>query len=381
MSFSAIINITIFSSIAIGVLRYLFKDNKVILSLDIRFMLACLLMVLIRALVPIESPITNNIAIYTVYPDIYMFLKKPIVEAFGMDVSIMTGLKLVWLTGSVSVIIWTLGSYWSVQRKIKKYPFVTNPAIINAMTKISIERRKPVSFRLVMSDTAHTPFVFGIMKPYIVMPKMQFSEKEIELILRHETLHYYHKDLVIRLCCEIFKAVYWWNPFAYILSNLIAQMQEINVDFQVMKNLSDLDKLEYSSCLVKLARSREENRLEERWSVAFQKENSSKIHKRISLMLENMEISTKKTCSTIVLACALLLLIVVCPNVFIFEPYGISEEDAVGSVGVRDDSIYYIINENGTFDFYINGNYIATEKEIRDENIRVYDSLEEINLK
>ena len=81
------------------------------------------------------------------------------------------------------------------------------------------------------------------------------------------------------------------------------------------------------------------------------------------------------------LACALLLLIVVCPNVFIFEPYGISEEDASGSVGLRDDSIFYLKNEDGTYSLYINGECMFIEDKISDENIQVYDSLEEIEFK
>lgn len=41
--------------------------------------------------------------------------------------------------------------------------------------------------------------IFGIRKPYILIPDLNFSKKEWYYILRHEIAHFYHGDLLIKL--------------------------------------------------------------------------------------------------------------------------------------------------------------------------------------
>ena len=77
------------------------------------------------------------------------------------------------------------------------------------------------------------PCVFGVFRPYIVVPDRNYSSKEIYYILKHEMLHFYRGDMAIRILCEILKSVYWWNPLIYVLANLVVDMQEINVDLKL----------------------------------------------------------------------------------------------------------------------------------------------------
>ena len=63
VTFSVVVNLLFFSSVAIVLLKYIFKDNKVILQLDTRFLMICMLVILCRMLIPVESPLTNNIAV------------------------------------------------------------------------------------------------------------------------------------------------------------------------------------------------------------------------------------------------------------------------------------------------------------------------------
>ena len=377
MSFSALVNITVFSGVAIVILKYIFKDNKAILGLDIRFMRICLLLILLRGLIPVESPLTHAIAVERIFPDVYMFLKEPIGSMGDETISLLGMLKVIWAVGSIIAVWRRAVSYIRLGRKLAGFSVITDEWILSVIQRIQKERKHPAVFRLVTTELADTPFVFGIWQPYIVVPQMKLTEKELELILRHETLHYYRGDLLIRFVCEGFKAIYWWNPFAYMLGNLIAQVQEINVDFGVMKQLSEAEQLDYSECLVKVAKMREKPHMEIRWSAAFQKEDSLSVRKRISLMLDHMDGSRKKTVASLLLSVAILFLIAVCPNVFIFQPYGISEEDAQGSFGIRDGGVFYIKNAEGTYDFYLGGEYVMTNEQIMDENIPIYESLEE----
>ena len=166
----------------------------------------------------------------------------------------------------------------------------------------------------------------------------------------------------------------------YMLSDLVSNMQEINVDFKIVEGLPDLYQLEYSQCLVRVAKTQQHKRAESRWRVSFKKETPSSTNKRISLMLRNMEMNGKKTAASILLSAVILSLVVLCPNVIVFEPYSIPDELIDASAGGRDGGIWGVDNKDGTYDIYLNGSYYKTtsKAEMSDENIKIYDSLEDI---
>ena len=94
-------------------------------------------------------------------------------------------------------------------------------------------------------------------------------------------------------------------------------------------------------------------------------------------MIDNLEISKKKTIMSVLLSVVMVGLIVVCPNVISFEPYGIPEADADGSFDVDDENMYYLKDERGMYKLYIDGKYAMTSDIILDENIPIYLEVKE----
>ncbi len=371
VDFSMVVNLFIFSSAAVLLLKYIFKDNKVILQLDTRFLLICMVAMVCRMLIPIESPIANNIAVSKVYPKVYKVLKEPIV----VGVSIIGILQLIWFIGAVVRLIQITYSYIKISRGIRECTEIKNPGMLEIMERVNRQHKHPVKFRLVSSEEGSTPCVFGIFKPYIVLTDIVVTEKDLEYIFSHEMGHYYRGDLLIVILREVFNAVYWWNPFAYMLNDLIAQAQEINVDFGVLRKLDKTETYDYPACLLKL--SVDGGKDVERWLMSFKKEESDLLKKRIHLMIDNLEISKKKTIMSVLLSVVMVGLIVVCPNVISFEPYGIPEADADGSFDVDDENMYYLKDERGMYKLYIDGKYAMTSDIILDENIPIYLEVKE----
>lgn len=376
VTFSALVNIILFSSLSVMLLRIVFNDNKIVLKLDIRFLLVCLLTILIRLLIPIESPFTKEIPIYHIYPDIYSFLKRPLLNY--LKLSIIDILKILWLFGSFYFLNKSLKSYFKLNKSIKKLCQLTDKKTLEVKDKVQKEIRSTVTFYLVGDEFIDTPIVFGLLKPYIVLPKTDFTEEELYFIIKHEMIHYFHGDLIVKIFCELLGIVYWWNPFANMLKKLISNLQEINTDYSVMKGLSDEKKLDYLENLVKVAKDRESSRKSSQWLMAFQKENSSAVHKRITLMLENMEINKKKTVSSMFLSIIIFGLVVFCPNILAFEPYAISQKDAEGTFDIKTDDIFYLANSDNSYSLFWDGQYVATVTEMLGDNIQIYNSLEEV---
>ncbi len=381
---SVLFSIVFFSSIAIVLLKLVFRNNNAVLRLDVRFLLACMLLILVRLFVPVEWPVASNIPLYKIYPDFYMGLKEPLIKIAGIKVSIQNIVGIVWLIGAVIRISQSICEYVGIRRELDKFDEMDNPRISGIAEAIGRECGRKVRFKFLVAKKEETPFTFGICKPDIVLPAptLLLSDEEIYFVLKHEMLHYYRGDTLIKLFCELLRAIYWWNPLVKTLCRLVANMQEINVDFKIIRKLPDLKQLDYSECLVKIAMEREKRkqkrRKRESWMVSFHGESSKAVRRRITLMMQNLEISGKKTVASILLSVVILGLVVVCPNALVFEPYHIPEEDAAGSFGMQD-GVFYLRNPDGTYEFYWNGKYIATVSDVV-ENAQIYNDLEEVKV-
>ncbi len=378
LSFSVVTNILFFSSVAIIVLKIIFCNDRVVLRLDVRFVLICLMLVVLRLLVPVESPLVSRIPIFRIYPDAYRFLRKSLSGFGNIDISWIRILRVGWITGSTVCIIKHCVEYYLVARQIRTYKSLNNLEFSRVIEKINGEWEKNAKFKLVGSEYETVPCVFGVFKPYIVLPDKEYSQKEIYYILKHEMSHFYRGDMVARVLCEVLKAMYWWNPFIYMLSNLVVEMQEVNVDFGIIKGLPNMEQLEYSDCLIKVAR-RDICRGRNPYIAGFRRESPSAIHKRIGLMLKSLDMNGGKTVGSILLSVFVVCLITLCPSFFMFEPYSIPDMDIEGSAGIEDGGIYYLRNSDGTFSVYIDGQYFATVTKIFDKEIQIYDNPKEIS--
>lgn len=377
-TFSALINIILFSSISVILLSIVFKDNKAVLKLDTRFLLICLLAISLRLLLPIESPLAQDIPISHIYPDIYISIKKPFFTIISKRVSVLDILKCIWLIGTVYHGIKVLYSYFSFRKMISSLKDLKEEQAVKILLKVKKEYKKKLLFHMVSDKSIDTPIVFGVRNPYIVLPDMVFSDDELYFIIKHEILHYLHGDLIIKIICELISAVYWWNPFVNKLKKLISNMQEINVDFSIIKGLSNEKKFDYLECLVKVAKRREDKKNINLWGMAFQKESSSAICKRICLVLENMEITKRKTIMSIILSSIILGVVIFCPNILMFEPYSITEEAAQTTFDIENDNVFYLKNQDSSFSLFWNGQYMGTVTEILGEDIKIYRNLEEV---
>lgn len=378
--FSELMNLAFLTGIAVILLWVIFRNNKAILWLDVRLLLGCMLAIVVRMFILMDSPVSNNIPIFSGYPQICRFLRNPAIYWKGMAINPMVFFKMGWLVGAIVSGTVRLIGYRISRKRIRGYRKLKSGKFDRMMERLNGEFGKRTQFKLVVSKKVGTPYVFGIMKPYIAVPEAEFTETEIYFILKHEMLHYYRGDMIIRLLCEALKVVYWWDVFVYILCKLVASMQEINVDFQVIKGLPEMEQLKYPDCLAKVKRNREMRKRGKgnQWAIGFQKESPSEVHKRISLILKNQDISGKKTTASFLLATAILGAIVIYPNIFTLEPYAIPDKDVDGSVGVKEKGIYYLDNKDGSYDIYIDGQYFDTTIEVFDESIPVYDDSEEV---
>lgn len=74
------------------------------------------------------------------------------------------------------------------------------------------------------------PFIYGIARPCIYLPVRSYSERDLDMILRHELTHYKHGDVFWKPVFVLFCCIYWFNPMAWAVSRQFQKWAEAACD-------------------------------------------------------------------------------------------------------------------------------------------------------
>ena len=91
---------------------------------------------------------------------------------------------------------------------------------------------------LAESAIAQAPVVIGFFKPVILIPMGMFgglSTEQLESIIIHELIHIRRRDYLVNLLQSILEAVFFFNPFVWIISGIIRREREHCCDDAVIK--------------------------------------------------------------------------------------------------------------------------------------------------
>lgn len=143
----------------------------------------------------------------------------------------------------------------------------------------------------------------------VYLPIFENKEEE-KLVLTHEESHLRHFHIAERWLMELLKAFCWFNPFAWIASRYLIEVQEMEADADVLKQ--GFDMTEYRQMLLKYAMGWEE------WVCAF---SPAFMKKRLLAMTEQRRVQN----SRMWLMVPMLALGLVCFG-FTIKPVSITDE-------------------------------------------------------
>ncbi|MBE6948643.1 MAG: M56 family metallopeptidase [Ruminococcaceae bacterium] len=168
---------------------------------------------------------TNHMA----YADSYF----PIVYKTNLIAKIFEIGSVIWLIIAVSIILVLVISYIFAKREIR-----------NAM-----HYKENIWF----SDKLHSPAIYGIIRPKIVMPE-NYKARDISFVLMHENVHIKCLDNLWRAIALITAAAHWFNPFVWLFVRSFFNEMEFSCDEKV---LARCDESEYKSYALSLIESAE----------------------------------------------------------------------------------------------------------------------------
>jgi len=206
-------------------------------------------------------------------------------------------IAVIWITVACVLFLLKLLRYWSFVIRLK------NSSDVILCPELKHFTDKEITVRV--SDSFSSPFLTGIFKSSLVLPKASMTDEQLCNILAHETVHFKRKDILYKWFVSFVKCVHWFNPMIYYVGRQIDIECEMSCDEAVVKNMSDKQRVSYIDTIINLLSAG--NRRESTVTTGMLSEK--KILKRRFTMIKDKKKISKKA---LIVSIALILVIIGC---------------------------------------------------------------------
>ena len=156
----------------------------------------------------------------------------------------MNILAYLWLIGATALMLLNIVRYVRLNIKIRKTGETISCPEIGEYTDRKINVR--------VWENVSSPFMTGVFRPTLILPKTELSKEQLHNILRHEMTHFKRHDILYKWFAELTACVHWFNPMAWNISKQIAAECEISCDMSVTRNMSGNEKMSYINTILSL---------------------------------------------------------------------------------------------------------------------------------
>ncbi len=297
---------------------------------------------------------------------------------FGaFEVTVGQTLILLWAVGAVCKFFIRALGYLHLKNLTGKCPGYFKHDVGAVIDRVNGAYGKKGRFEVLLFPGIRTPAIFGVMHPKILMPMTDYTQEEIYYILKHEMLHYYHHDMLLKMLCEFLGVIYWWNPIVFLFNKIIARVLEIRVDSILASGLNEDEKTGYLECIVKSMRAGRQGETALLITFAAQKGEAMKQRFRC-ICGGHWQKSSQRGIVTAALSCLLFLASV---SVIAEADYNV---DIPGTFSKPSPENAYLLEKDGCYQLYIDGEFKGEMLEIAEvcAELKIYrDQTDIINEK
>lgn len=350
-SFSTLLMAFLASNILVVFIALCFRRQKILLSVGYKVLVVFLFLTILRFIFPIELPVAKTVQIPGFLSPVITFLRHPFFRPLGLRLS-------PWF---VFIIVWVIGSLHYLRLYIKDC-IAMRSLVAGAIKEATYEEpyasllaqicgRRRNRFRILITGSIETPCLYGIVRPYILLPKdMPLTREELYYVLRHEVTHHNYHDLLTKRVVRIMFIIYWWNPACRMLRKQVELLLEMRIDGTLVKKDQNVAQ-EYMMTLFRVADLAIDNKyqLPAGDKISMAGEGSSALSQRIDMMLRERK---KANALLAVALCALITMIYLGSYLFTFESrYAL--QGIVENTFSTPDKIYAVQKEDGTYDIFL----------------------------
>lgn len=178
------------------------------------------------------------------YEVIHNFMGVPLINKFPSSITDM--IFVIYVIGIGICLVRYLIHYWSLKMIINKGQCPSDE--ITQQIKRVAKQYQLNSCCTVIIENIPSAFVFGILKPVLVLPQHHVNDK----IILHELLHLKYKDVLQNMLWSLLKCIHWCNPFLNYVFQIIHNDMESLCDQRVLELVEGEERREYGRILLSM---------------------------------------------------------------------------------------------------------------------------------
>ncbi|MBR4606493.1 MAG: M56 family metallopeptidase [Lachnospiraceae bacterium] len=131
-------------------------------------------------------------------------------------VQLLEIVSYIWILGVFASLIFEGIGCFFFRRKIRRWGKMADSDVIkNVMNKVSHDENVGRVLNVLILKDLPSPCLAGLLRPFVLLPRENYSTEEARLIIKHELTHYRKKHLWIKTLFLLARSLHWFNPLIY----------------------------------------------------------------------------------------------------------------------------------------------------------------------
>ena len=216
---------------------------------------------------------------------------------------------LIWVTGIAVAALALVSGLLRVGRVAARGARVNDERWLGILYAIAAQYRLSRPVVISRTDSANLLATWGVLRPHVLVPchSSTWTLDRVRVVLSHELAHIRRHDWIVQLGAETVRAVFWFNPLAWIACRRLRRESEQACDDEVLA--AGVGPRDYAGQLLALAR--ECRRPRAGWASAVPMAHPSTLERRIAAMLNthlNRQIPSRRVSATLTAGLILVVL-------------------------------------------------------------------------
>lgn len=169
-------------------------------------------------------------------------------EAFSGDITYIA-LFAVWLAGFLSSIAYFSVKQYRFYRYAERFSLPCSRQVLMAARAVCRELGVKDIAVLVLPGLP-SPMLTGFFASTVLLPRDDYGEEELRLILKHELVHFKRRDLFIKLLVLLCRSVHWFNPLMPVFEKAADKVCELSCDERVLLGEGSEEKKIYCKAII-----------------------------------------------------------------------------------------------------------------------------------
>ncbi len=174
-------------------------------------------------------------------------------ENLQASADISSGLAVLWLAVAAFLLIRKISIYQSFMEFLRTDSEPVEPDLLERFGRIAEEMKIKGSIELRISHLAASPLLAGCLRPMVILPTEELSEKDFRYTVLHELTHYRRMDVLYKWLVQVAVCLHWFNPFAWLLGREVEKACELACDESVIEKLASDERRAYGDTLLHAA--------------------------------------------------------------------------------------------------------------------------------